>query len=155
MATRFVRWPWECILSGRAWGSPRQSYQSPTGKVEVAHVGPLTDAKLNFLIDQDRKGFVLVAGIPQERHPGLPRLSGDVRAMVNLEATFAGHNKFWWANSDGSANRETYDEPSEARLIREAGAGPVSEARSRIGAAQLADLRPVSAERGPKNSPRT
>ncbi len=36
--------------------------------------------------------------------------------MVNFSATFAGHNKFWWANADGSANRETYDEPSEARL---------------------------------------
>lgn len=36
--------------------------------------------------------------------------------MVNFEATLAGHNKFWWANSDGSASRETYDEPSEARL---------------------------------------
>jgi hypothetical protein len=36
--------------------------------------------------------------------------------MVNFEATFSGHNKFWWANRDGSASRETYDEPTEARL---------------------------------------
>jgi hypothetical protein len=35
---------------------------------------------------------------------------------VNFEATYGGHNKFWWANSDGSASRETYDEPTEARL---------------------------------------
>ncbi|MGD0898128.1 MAG: hypothetical protein ABR915_09860, partial [Thermoguttaceae bacterium] len=103
-----------------AWqgvGKPMpQSYQSPTGKVEFAHVGPLVNAKLNFVMDEDRKGFVLVAGIPRSAIPGLPRLSGDVRTMVNFEATFAGHNKFWWANSDGSANSETYDEPSEARL---------------------------------------
>jgi len=68
------------------------------------------------VLDGDRRGFVLVAGIPRSAIPGLPRLSGDVRTMVNFEATFAGHNKFWWVNSDGSANRETYDEPSEARL---------------------------------------
>jgi len=36
--------------------------------------------------------------------------------MIDFEATFAGHNKFWWANADGSASRETYDEPTEARL---------------------------------------
>ena len=93
-----------------------QIYQSPVGKIEFAHVGLLADAKLKFVIDGDGKGFVLVAGIPRSAIPGLPRLSGDVRTMVNFEATLAGHNKFWWANSDGSANRETYDEPSEARL---------------------------------------
>jgi hypothetical protein len=93
-----------------------QSYQSPTGKAEFAHVGLLPNAKLNFVLDGDGKGFVLVAGIPRSAIPGLPRLSGDVRTMVNFEATFAGHHKFWWANSDGSANRETYDEPSESRL---------------------------------------
>jgi hypothetical protein len=36
--------------------------------------------------------------------------------MVNFEATFSGHSKFWWSNADGSASRETYDEPTEARL---------------------------------------
>ena len=103
-----------------AWqgaGKPApQSYQSPVSKVEFAHVGLLADAKLSFVMDDDGKGFVLVARIPRSAISGLPRLSGDVRTMVNFEATFAGHNKFWWANSDGSANRETYDEPSEARL---------------------------------------
>jgi hypothetical protein len=103
------------VWHGRGQPAP-QSYQSPTGKVAFAHVGLLTDAKLNFVMDGDGKGFVLVAGIPRSAIPGLPRLSGDARTMVNFEATFAGHNKFWWANSDGSANRETYDEPSESRL---------------------------------------
>lgn len=93
-----------------------QSYQSPTGIVQFEHVGPVTNARLNFVMDEDGKGYVLVAGIPRSAIPGLPPLTGNVRTMVNLEATFAGHNKFWWANSDGSASRETYDEPSEARF---------------------------------------
>jgi hypothetical protein len=103
------------VWQGKGKPAP-QSYQSPTGKSQFAHVGLLTDAKLNFVMDTDGRGFVLVAGIPRSAIPGLPRLSGDVRTMVDFEATFAGHNKFWWANSDGSANRETYDEPSESRL---------------------------------------
>jgi len=36
--------------------------------------------------------------------------------MVNFDANLGGHDRFWWANSDGSASTETYDEPSEARL---------------------------------------
>lgn len=98
-------------------GTPTpQRYQSPVGLVKFAHVGPLAEAKLHFVMDPDRQGFVLVAGVPRSAIPGLPRLSGDVRTMVNFEATFAGHSKFWWANNDGSASRETYDEPSEARF---------------------------------------
>jgi hypothetical protein len=42
--------------------------------------------------------------------------AGRFGTFLKFEATFGGHNKFWWANSDGSASRETYDEPSEARL---------------------------------------
>ena len=68
-------------------------------------------------LDADGKGFVLVAAIPRARHPALPQpFAGGLRTLVNFEATFGGHNKFWWANSDGSASRETYDEPTEARL---------------------------------------
>ena len=93
-----------------------EGYLSPVSKVEFAHVGILANAKLSFVLDEDGKGFVLVAGIPRSDIPGLPQLSGEVRTMVDFEATFAGHNKFWWANSDGSASRETYDEPTEARL---------------------------------------
>ena len=117
MSIRFVRWHWACILSGRERERPRhRAISRRPARSDFAHVGPLADAKLNFVMDGDGKGFVLLAGIPRSAIPGLPRLSGDVRTMVNFEATFAGHNKFWWANSDGSANRETYDEPSEARL---------------------------------------
>ncbi len=36
-----------------------------------------------------------------------------MRTRVNFEATFGGHGKVWWANTDGSASRETYDEPTE------------------------------------------
>ncbi len=92
------------------------TYQTPVNKVDFAHVGPVADAKLHHLIDEDGKGFVLVAAIPRSAVPGLPPLGSSVRTMVNFEATFAGHNKFWWSNADGSANRETYDEPTEARL---------------------------------------
>ena len=102
-------------LAGSGKPTP-QSYQSPIGEVNFANVAPLSKARLKFVMDSDGKGFVLVAGSSASAIPGLPRLSGDVRTMVNFEATFAGHNKFWWANSDGSASRETYDEPSKARL---------------------------------------
>ena len=92
------------------------TYQTPVGKAEFAHVAPVADAKMNHVLDADGKGFVLVAAIPRIAIPGLPALSSSLRTMVNFEATFAGHNKFWWSNADGSANRETYDEPTEARL---------------------------------------
>lgn len=42
--------------------------------------------------------------------------SGELRTLVNFDANFGGHEKFWWADTDGSASHETYDEPSEARL---------------------------------------
>ncbi len=93
-----------------------QGYSSPTGKVDFAHVGPVAGAKLSFVMDEDARGYVLVAALPRSAFPGLPPLSGEVRTLANFEATFAGHTKVWWANNDGSANRETYDEPSEARL---------------------------------------
>jgi hypothetical protein len=35
---------------------------------------------------------------------------------VNFDANLGGHQKVWWANTDGSASVETYDEPSEARF---------------------------------------
>ncbi len=101
--------------NGNAKPTP-MTYQSPVGKVSFAHVGLLTDAKLNHVVDADGKGFVLTAAIPRSAFPGLPAFSDSVRTMVNFEATFLGHSKFWWANSDGSASRETYDEPSESRL---------------------------------------
>jgi hypothetical protein len=72
---------------------------------------------LAHVIDADGQGFVLVAAIPRTAVPRLDSaFAGGYRTLVNFEATVAGHNKFWWANSDGSASRETYDEPTEARL---------------------------------------
>jgi hypothetical protein len=90
------------------WSGPGQPqvYRTPVGETKFAHVGPVADAKLAHTIDADGKGFVFVAAIPTKERP----------LLVNFSATYAGHNKFWWANSDGSASRETYDEPTEARL---------------------------------------
>ena len=93
-----------------------QTYMTPVHRVSFAHVGLVPDAQLVHRIDEDGKGFVLAAAMPRSALPQLQALTGGLRTMVNFEATFNGHNKFWWANSDGSANRETYDEPSEARL---------------------------------------
>ncbi len=101
---------------GRDKPSP-QVYRTPVGEAKFAHVGAVESAQLAHRVDDDGKGFVLVAAIPRA---ALPRLSdpfaGGFRTLVNFEATFGGHNKFWWANSDGSASRETFDEPTEARL---------------------------------------
>ena len=93
-----------------------QVYSTPTGKAAFGHVAPLGNAKLVHAMDPDGKGFVLTAAIPRTAIPPLPPLAGGLHTRVNFSATFAGHNKFWWANSDGSASRETYDEPTEARL---------------------------------------
>jgi hypothetical protein len=43
-------------------------------------------------------------------------LSSGWRTLANFGATFGGSQKIWWSDADGSANRETVDEPSEARL---------------------------------------
>ena len=100
---------------GAAKPSP-QTYRSPVGEAAFAHAGPVEGAQLFHKFDEDGRGFVLVAAIPRSAIPLIAPFSGGTRTLVNFEATFGGHNKFWWANADGSANRETYDEPSEARL---------------------------------------
>ncbi len=91
-------------------------YKTPVSMVELGHVALLDTAKLNWKADADNRGFVLVAAIPRAAVTTVPELYGGLRTMVNFEATFAGHNKFWWSNADGSASRDTYDEPSEANL---------------------------------------
>ena len=103
------------------WAGPGQPsprvYKTPVNRVAFEHVGPVEGAKLGAKIDPDGKGFVIAAAIPRAAlAPRLASFAGGYQTMVNFEATFAGHNKFWWSNRDGSANRETYDEPSEARL---------------------------------------
>jgi hypothetical protein len=107
---------WKGAGSGTFKASP-QIYRTPVGQASFAHVGAIAGAQFGYTLDADGKGFVLVAAIPRAAVPrrSTPFDSG-LRTLVNFQATFAGHNKFWWANSDGSANRETYDEPSEARL---------------------------------------
>jgi len=103
-----------------AWSGPGKAnpitYRTPVGKVDFAHVGLLDDVRVQAVVDDDGKGFVLAAAVPRTAIPGLPALSSSVRTMMNFEATYGGHNKFWWSNADGSASRETYDEPTEARL---------------------------------------
>lgn len=106
----YPQWP------GKAKASP-QTYRTPVGSASFAHVGAVDGAQLFHKIDDDGKGFVLVAGIPRAAIPQLQQpFTGGSHTLVNFEATLGGHNKFWWANSDGSASRETYDEPTEARL---------------------------------------
>lgn len=93
-----------------------QTYRTPVGQATFAHAGMVDGAQMSQILDADGKGFVLVAAIPRAAIPQLPVFGGGLRTQVNFSATFGGHNKFWWANSDGSASRETYDEPTEARL---------------------------------------
>lgn len=101
---------------GRGKANP-QVYRTPVGEAKFAHVGTVEGAQLAHRVDDDGQGFVLVAAIPRTALPRLTEpLAGGYRTRVNFEATFGGHNKIWWANSDGSASRETYDEPTEARL---------------------------------------
>ena len=103
------------------WSGPEKAspltYQTPAGGAAVfEHVGVLAAAKLGHAMDADGEGFVIAAAIPRSAVPKLPAEAGGLCTQVDFDATFGGHNRFWWANSDGSATRETYDEPTEARL---------------------------------------
>ncbi len=102
--------------TGAGQASP-QVYRTPVGQARFAHVGPIPGAQMGHAVEADGKGFVVVAEIPRAAIPRLNQpFAGGFRTLVNFEATLGGHNKFWWANRDGSASRETYDEPTEARL---------------------------------------
>lgn len=102
--------------SGPDKATPR-TYRTPAGGAAVfEHVGLLDDVKLGHTVDADGEGFVIAAAIPRSRVPMLPPVTGELRTLVNFDATLGGHNRFWWSNADGSATRETYDEPTEARL---------------------------------------
>jgi len=92
------------------------SYASPVGSAKFEHVGQIEAAGLGYALDEDGQGWTLAASLPKAAFPKLPEFGGGLRTLANFEANFGGHNKFWWANSDGSANTTTWDEPSEARL---------------------------------------
>jgi hypothetical protein len=92
------------------------SYASPVGSAKFEHVGLIEGANVGYALDEDGQGWTLAARLPKAAFPKLPEFGGGLRTLANFEANFGGHNKFWWANSDGSANTTTWDEPSEARL---------------------------------------
>ena len=92
------------------------TYRSPVGTAEFAHVGIDSRIQMGYKIDADQKGFALAAAIPLETLPTGLSLRDGARTLGNFDATFGGHNRFWWSNADGSASMDTYDEPSEARL---------------------------------------
>ncbi len=95
----------------------RQVYRTPVGEAAFEHVGDVAGVKLGHALDEDGKGFVIVASIHRAAFPALKAgFDGAFRTQVNFDANLGGHQKFWWANTDGSASAETYDEPSEARF---------------------------------------
>jgi hypothetical protein len=101
-----------------AWSGPGaapRTYRTPAGSVTFAHVGLVPGVKTAFSIDPDGQGFILAAALPRAVLPGSPKLDGW-RTEGNFDANFGGQDRFWWSNADGSASRETLDEPSEARL---------------------------------------
>lgn len=97
-------------------GTPQRYATVAGGTAAFEHIAPVAGVRLGYRIDEDKAGFVIVAELPCTAFPGLAQLGSDVRTLIDFEATFAGHAKVWWANRDGSASRETYDEPTEARL---------------------------------------
>jgi hypothetical protein len=58
---------------------------------------------------------VLAAAIPRAAVPCAPKLD-NWRTSGNFDANLGGVDRFWWSNADGSASRETFDEPTEARI---------------------------------------
>jgi hypothetical protein len=103
------------------WDGPGEAkpftYASPSQRTPFAHVGPLDNVKLAHRLSNDRRTLVLAAAIPRSVLPReVAGLAGGWRTMGNFEVTIAGARKLWWSNADGSASRETKDEPTEARL---------------------------------------
>jgi hypothetical protein len=104
-----------------SWDGPGEPqpflYVSPGQRTAFAHVATLDSVKLGYTLSDDRKTLILAAAIPRSVLPGkAPALDGGWRTMGNFEATIGGAHKVWWSNADGSASRETSDEPTEARL---------------------------------------
>ena len=93
-----------------------QTYHTPTSSVTFQNVALLNPTGIFGSVDPDGQGFVIAAEIPREAIPNSPNLAAGFNTRVDFEATLGGHDKFWWANTDGSASIETYDEPTESRL---------------------------------------
>ncbi len=92
-------------------------YASPGQRTAFAHVGVLDAVKLAHRLSDDRKTLVIAAAIPRSVLPKtVPDLEKGWRTAANFEATLGGAHKVWWSNADGSASRETRDEPTEARF---------------------------------------
>ncbi len=95
-----------------------QTYRTVAGgRASYAHVGIVKGAKIAGALDEDKKGFVIEAAIPRSAVPVARPFSGGFRTRVNFDANLGGHHRFWWSNTDGSASRETYDEPTESRFF--------------------------------------
>jgi hypothetical protein len=100
----------------RGPGSAPQTYRTPQGgSVSFDRVGLVPGVKAGYRLDPDGEGFVLAAAIPRSAVPGSPTLDGW-HTEGNFDANFGGHDRFWWSNADGSASRETLDEPTESRF---------------------------------------
>lgn len=103
------------------WDGPGEArpflYISPGQRTPFAHVALLDAVKLSHTLSDDRKTLVLTAAIPRSVLPAtVPDLADGWRTMANFDANIGGSHKLWWSNADGSASRETKDEPTEARL---------------------------------------
>ena len=92
------------------------TYTTPVGKVSFEHVGLVTTARSGAVLDPDGKGFVLAVAIPRSAIPADTNWTNGWKTAVNFDANFGGNKKLWWSYGDGSANRETNDEPTEARF---------------------------------------
>lgn len=103
-----------------SWNSPGAhpvTYGSPVGKTTLKHVALATQVRLAHRLDADGKGLTLTAAIPRSVLPAeTPDWSEGLRTTINFDANFGSNRKIWWSNTDGSASRETNDEPTEARL---------------------------------------
>jgi hypothetical protein len=92
-------------------------YASPGQRTAFAHVGLLDSVRMAHRLSDDRKTMVIAAAIPRSVLPKtVPDLAKGWRTMANFEAAIGGAHKLWWSNADGSASRETRDEPTEARF---------------------------------------
>jgi len=102
-----------------AWsgaGASPVTYTTPVGIATFAHAGVVPDVNAGCKIDADGKGFSMSVAIPRAAIPGSPNLTGW-HTQGNFDANLGGVDRFWWSNADGSASRDTFDEPTEARLF--------------------------------------